>query len=243
MTHDKTIDRGLSKGFKSYQKGKTQKGSKQIFGTFDAYGEAMASCEKTNPSFEKWSEEKDAFFAQENWAQIVKAHYIPRKEYFDTEEGYMLKSWENGEYFQAGMFWAEIWAGLTSIQPEPTVDDSNLDDTTQAEWIAGVLFGSSGRVTDKRDYILGCMKHDDQIDTQLSAAYADYAGATDEDHVKLATAKLFQIQENWFAALKDCTETHDEMHTYWYEGKSFFMHHDWEQVLQANFKAMPDFYT
>ena len=49
------------------------------------------------------------FFDMQNWDVIVDENYANQKELIDHQNELMLKSWNEGNYFNAGMFYGRIW--------------------------------------------------------------------------------------------------------------------------------------
>ena len=76
----------------------------------------MATCDKTNPYFEKLDKEIDDFFSQENWNEIFHDNYVQKKSQVDLQWDKCLMTWNFGVYFNAGMFYANTLILLTDIQ-------------------------------------------------------------------------------------------------------------------------------
>ena len=51
---------------------------------------------------------------QDDWSEQTDANYAANKDYIDQQWMYMMKSWNEGVYFNAGMFYAYIYAAITA---------------------------------------------------------------------------------------------------------------------------------
>ena len=69
----------------------------------------MADCSETNAYFENMADQAHDFFDQDGWRDIVSANYNAQKDLVDQEFAFMNTSYEQGIYFNAGMFYGRTW--------------------------------------------------------------------------------------------------------------------------------------
>ena len=72
------------------------------------------NCQETNPLFNDWDEDRVAFMDQEDAHDIMDDNHEKYADFIATEWVYMMKEWGEGSYFDAGMFWGDIWDKLSS---------------------------------------------------------------------------------------------------------------------------------
>ena len=69
----------------------------------------MEDCDKTNYLFEGIADRAHDFFDADGWEDTVEANYNKNKALVDQQWEYGLYSWNNGIYFNAGMFYGRVW--------------------------------------------------------------------------------------------------------------------------------------
>ena len=77
----------------------------------------MAACTETNAFFEAMADRAHDFFDQDGWEDIVEANYNKNKDVIDMQWGHGVTSWNQGVYFNAGMFYGRVWYYLAYAQP------------------------------------------------------------------------------------------------------------------------------
>ena len=118
------LRRHLNKAFKNYNAGKDQKGNKQMQKAEPWFSASMITCWKTAKYFRRIDDAMDKFFAREDWNTVVQDNYSANQDYIDQQWGYTLKTWNEGVYFNAGMFYAQTFAALAASEE---IDASLLD--------------------------------------------------------------------------------------------------------------------
>ena len=73
------------------------------------YKVSMANCPESNPWFDDFFTSANSFFARDDYTTIVDANYAASKDFVDVEWGFCLDSWNRGVYFDAGMFYGEVY--------------------------------------------------------------------------------------------------------------------------------------
>ena len=94
-----------------------ESGNKAIRDTEPYYRDSMAACDETNAFFEAMAETAHDFFDTDGWEDIVEANYNKNKDLIDMQWGYGMTSWNQGVYFNAGMFYGRVWYYLAYGQP------------------------------------------------------------------------------------------------------------------------------
>ena len=69
---------------------------------------ALGSCDKVGDKLEEWAKKGEDLKARKDWAEIEKKIYEENKQIIDRNTGLELESWEQGVYFNAGMFAGSI---------------------------------------------------------------------------------------------------------------------------------------
>ena len=106
---NRRLDVRLSHAYSNYNDEKYEKGNDWIRDTEHYYRRSMRACHKTNQLFEDMADEAYDFFDQRNWDKIAEANYIKNKDVIDEQWANGLKSWNEGVYFNAGMFYGRVW--------------------------------------------------------------------------------------------------------------------------------------
>ena len=102
----------LGKAFEAYLVGDDAKGNKHMQRAEPFWRLSMVTCFKTNKYFNKIDHEKDAFLAREDFSDVVQDNYTKNKDYIDSQWSQALKTWEEGVYFNSGMFYARTFKAL-----------------------------------------------------------------------------------------------------------------------------------
>ena len=72
----------------------------------------MADCCESNPWFDQFASDINAFVARDDYMDIAMANYDANKAVVDLWWSNCLLTWNQGVYFNAGMFYGEIMAIL-----------------------------------------------------------------------------------------------------------------------------------
>mmetsp|Transcript_1247 Transcript_1247/g.1653 ORF Transcript_1247/g.1653 Transcript_1247/m.1653 type:complete len:181 (-) Transcript_1247:188-730(-) len=107
------VKRQLTKAYDHYEAGEHQEGNKHMKKAEPWWRLSMATCWKTNKHFNRMHRAKNEFFNRDDWKDIVQGNYDENRDYIDQQWAYSLKSWDEGVYFNAGMFYAYTFAALS----------------------------------------------------------------------------------------------------------------------------------
>ena len=73
----------------------------------------MRHCHDTKDYFDQMVDEAHDFFDQRHWEDIIDANYAANKVLVDQQNSFMVKEWNEGTYFNAGMFYGRVWLLLS----------------------------------------------------------------------------------------------------------------------------------
>ena len=121
----------------------------------------------------KWESQPDA-------AKKREEAYKKNKEWCDRTNGYIMKTWKEGVFFDAGMFSGQeraLLEGKPGPNDSPVCDPPQRDQShdvkeSAAQFVAGWYWGIAEE--DKRDYILGCFEQNDLLNSFLYSAFEHY---------------------------------------------------------------------
>ena len=132
-----------------------------------------------------------------DWDKVAKQIYDPNKAVVDRDIDLELREWEEGVFFNSGMFAGQIGKIFLDNAPasQPVrsfMSDTTRDPTAPAQYIAGWFYGIAQE--DDRDELLKCFKQSDDLTNKLyDAMEAVVAGDVDEGDKKMAeTRPLFE---------------------------------------------------
>ena len=77
----------------------------------------MADCPETNEYFEDMTDRAHTFFDQDGWSDVVNTNMDANKAVIEQQWSYCQTSWDQGIYFNAGMFYGRVWYYLAYGQP------------------------------------------------------------------------------------------------------------------------------
>ena len=115
MVDNSDLSALLTEAFTDYNVGDNQSGTGIMQLTEPYWKTAMANCPESNPWFDDFFSSSNALFARNDYQTIVDNNYAANKDFVDTDWGFCLQSWNWGIYFDAGMFYGEIWARLSVV--------------------------------------------------------------------------------------------------------------------------------
>ena len=78
--------------------------------------DSMEDCDQTNEYFESLVDQVADFLDTDNWSDVVKQNYEENKAYVDNQWAQCLKTWNEGVYFNSGMFYARTYMVLSAAQ-------------------------------------------------------------------------------------------------------------------------------
>lgn len=111
------LDSKLEKAFEYYNADNNTSGNQNIRDTEPYYRRSMMMCDETNHYFEDMASKAHDFFAQDDWRDTVHTNYEANKAQIDQQWDYCLLKWNQGVYFDAGMFYGRVWYLLAYNQP------------------------------------------------------------------------------------------------------------------------------
>ena len=71
------------------------------------YEAALQKCDKVNKEIKKFGDEVYALTEKDNWYSNSRLVYTRNKHVLDRDVGLMIESWEQGSFFNSGM-WSAI---------------------------------------------------------------------------------------------------------------------------------------
>ena len=70
----------------------------------------MSGCdEDLIQQFEAMADKAHAFFEADGWKDVIHANYEAHSDVVDVEWASGMTSWEQGLYFNSGMFYGRVW--------------------------------------------------------------------------------------------------------------------------------------
>ena len=114
------LNNSLNAAFDSFNADDVEAGNQQLADSRFFWRLSMWKCWKTNHKFSKKLHKMDHFYARDDASDIIEANYNANKDSIDQQWGFMLKSFNEGVYFNAGMFYAEIGNILMAHDSEET---------------------------------------------------------------------------------------------------------------------------
>ena len=208
----------------------------------NAFAAGYAKCDEVNGIWDKINKRMAAFSQREDAQQIMQQNYNDHKDFIDTEFKRATQTLQEGNYFNNGMFIGEDVATLVTVPadfehgsfaPVITKDASQSDGA--AQWVAGYLYGVTGRRVDKRDEILACWTSveglDDLVDEyMLDLSKGDYKALSD-----LGTSD--EWTQSFATAMAACDEPNKVFDKVNKEQAAFWNRSDAQDLMKANYQA------
>ena len=171
---------------------------------------------------------------------FLEARYKKYKAMIDQRAGFMIDSWTNGVYFDAGMYNGQInqYMGLVkSPYDEELEADKKRDELAPGKFLAGWLYGISGRTLDARDAITKCFTANDDLTNDvydgMEAYIAGDQSSGDKDWIE--ARKLFP------QALAKCDSDITDALVKWSKKMDEMVHmHDWDNIEEKIYEAHKD---
>ena len=111
-------DRKLAKAFTKYNEGDIAKGNRAMDKAEPWWRLSMLTCWETNHYFRAMNKAKEAFLARDDYQEVAQANYEANKAYVDQQWANCLLTWNQGVYFNAGMFYGYVGAALMKTPEE-----------------------------------------------------------------------------------------------------------------------------
>ena len=109
-THQRDeLDAKLQEAYGHYVVAEYEDGNSSMKDTENEFRRSMRHCHDTHQYFDKIVDDSHDFFALSNWEDIMEANYAANKDLIDNQNGLMVKTWNEGVYFNAGMFYGRVW--------------------------------------------------------------------------------------------------------------------------------------
>ena len=103
------LDAKLISAYSHYGDEDYKGGNQYMFDAENDFRRSMADCDDPDKYFDDIVNTLHDFLDLPNWEDIVNANYADNKELVDHQSMLMMKSWNEGIYFNAGMFYGRIW--------------------------------------------------------------------------------------------------------------------------------------
>ena len=112
------LDRRLFKAYKNFKHERFNKGNSKVWATQYQYQRSFMNCfPETVSKFGDMIHHYRDFFATDDKDQVMKDNYSANKDLVDDQLAQGLKTWDEGVYFDAGMFYGRAWYYLAYGQP------------------------------------------------------------------------------------------------------------------------------
>ena len=115
MVDKNALTNRLNGVFKRYKNGKIEAGNEKMVETEPFWRVAMADCPDSNPWFDQFDSDINTFLARDDWDDVAAANYAASQDVVDLWWSNCLLTWNQGVYFNAGMFYGEIMAILGNV--------------------------------------------------------------------------------------------------------------------------------
>lgn len=193
----------------------------------------MTGCTEVADDFQALEQYKEDFMAQKDFYEKFEANVEKYAEQINKSFSLEILEWQQGVYFNSGMFagYIQQYYGLAPplSPPEPSIEESatDRDAFAPAQFVAGWYYGVVGE--DKRDYIVrDCyQQNDDLTNTLYDGMEAYIAGNQDLGDDKLkATKALYKT------ALSTCTDVTGKMQDVMEKAEALVSRDDWAQLAK-----------
>ena len=101
---DDDLTNTLYDAMEAYIAGNHADGDAKMTATVPLYKEALSGCGRLETHIGKWAQRIDEMKAREDWPQLLKEIYQANKDVIDRDTGLELREWEQGVFFNSGMF-------------------------------------------------------------------------------------------------------------------------------------------
>ena len=105
---DFTLDQSLLDAFDSYIQGDYVSATQTMLALKNVWSDSMADCQETHTYFEQIDSIIDDFFAQKDWKTAAQINYEANKDVVDDQWGSCLKTWNEGIYFDSGVYFTRV---------------------------------------------------------------------------------------------------------------------------------------
>ena len=151
---DEDLTNTLYNAMEAYIAGDTTSGDAKISETKPLYEKALAGCGDIAVHMGEWAQKTDDMMERSDWQQISQEIYQANKDLIDRDVDLELREWQEGVFFNSGMFAGQISQVFLSNLPADELSYDFKDKYVPAQFYAGWYYGLTTH--DKRDKILDC---------------------------------------------------------------------------------------
>ena len=214
----------------AYIAGDSKTGDEKMKESKTLWDTAMAGCGKVAEKMGEIAKEFDDIQKRSDWDKVSKKIYEANKDVIDRDVSLELKQWEEGVFFNSGMFAGQIEKFFLDVKPE-------RDASAPAQFVAGWYYGLTHE--DDRDYILDCYAPSEDLTNALYDGMEAYMkGDTETGDKKMADTKpLFET------ALATCTKVSAAFEEWGKKFDDLKARSDWDQISKQIYednKALVD---
>ena len=101
---DDDLTNTLYDAMEAYIVGDHSAGDAKMTATVPLYKEALSGCGRLETLIGNWAQKIDEMKERKDWPQISKQIYKANKDLIDRDTGLELREWEQGVFFNSGMF-------------------------------------------------------------------------------------------------------------------------------------------
>ena len=107
------LDSALISAWDDYDQDNFDAANETMYNAFDSWGVSMEACDETNRYFDALESNVEWFIGQDNWEDIAQENYTGQEALIDQQWAYFKKVVGEGQFFNAGMFYARCYILLT----------------------------------------------------------------------------------------------------------------------------------
>ena len=108
------VNRKFTRAYRAYNNDDIEHGNDKLQSARLPWRLTMLTCSDTNSEFTSIMQSVDAFTAQADYMDQAQANYDANPTVIDSNWSNGLKTWNEGVYFNAGMFYGEVLVALTA---------------------------------------------------------------------------------------------------------------------------------
>ena len=113
-SNSRMVNRKFTRAYRAYNNENINRGNNIMESARMPWRLTMATCWKTNPDLNYILQDVDDFLAQADYMEQAQANYDANPTVIDSNWSNGLKTWNEGVYFNAGMFYGEVLVALTA---------------------------------------------------------------------------------------------------------------------------------
>ena len=113
-SNSRMVNRKFTRAYRAYNNDDIERGNDKLQSARLPWRLTMLTCSDTNSEFTSIMHSVDAFTAQADYMDQAQANYDANPTAIDSNWSNGLKTWNEGVYFNAGMFYGEVLVALTA---------------------------------------------------------------------------------------------------------------------------------